>query len=277
MGTATMNEQIGFIGLGSLGAPLAQNLLASGRPLTLWNRTASKAEPLVQQGARLARRPSEAITGGGVVFTILWDDSSLEEIVRSEGFLDALGTGGVHVSMTTVMPETARQLAALHQAHGSSYVEAPIFGIPQQAVARQLMICLGGPGPAKERVRPLLEAMGGQRIFDFGEAIGAATATKLVGNFMIISAFAAMQESFEVLKASGIDPKPTLDILTTTLLATPGNQRYAGYLLSGMNPIGMSNIPFKDTGLFTRFADSAHTPVPLAKQLREILTAAKRA
>src|ERR1700722_10821458 len=118
MDAANANESIGFIGVGALGAPIASNLLASGKALTVWNRTASKMEPLVQNGARRASKLTDAIARGGVVFTILWDDASLDEVVRSEGFLDKLGPGGVHVSMTTVTPETARRLATLHEAHG---------------------------------------------------------------------------------------------------------------------------------------------------------------
>ena len=101
-----MSESIGFIGLGALGAPIAANLLASGKTVTVWNRTASKAESLIEKGAKSAGTPSDAVPRSGVVFTILWDDTSLEEIVRSEGFLEKLGKGGVHVSMTTVTPST---------------------------------------------------------------------------------------------------------------------------------------------------------------------------
>jgi len=269
------NESIGFLGLGNLGAPIAANLLASGKTLAVWNRTASKSEPLAAQGARVAGSPREAIPRGGVVFTILWDDASLEEMVSRDGFLDQLGADGVHVSMTTVTPETARTVAKLHEAHGSAYVEAPIFGIPAAAVARQLIVCVAGPKAAKARVHPLLEAMGGQRIVDFGEEIGAATATKLVGNYMIISAFAAMQEAFDVLTRSGVNPRPTLELLTTTLLATPGNQRYAGYLLNG-KPMPTSGIPAKDVGLFERYAKSSYTPVPMASRLVETFAAAAK-
>ena len=269
MSQAASEESIGFIGLGNLGEPIAANLLASGRPLAVWNRTASKADALVARGARLARTPAAAARRGGVVFSILWDDASLEQLVSAE-LLDALGPGGVHVSMTTVTPETARRVAALHERNGSTYVEAPLFGIPAQAVARKLTVCLAGPAAAKARVRPLLEAMGGASIVDFGEAIGTATATKLVGNFMIIAGFVALQEAFDALKASGIDPKPVLEMVTSTFAATPGNQRYAGYLLSGA-PLPKTGIPLKDVGLFASFAATAHAPAPLASRMREIL------
>lgn len=272
MNATNADESVGFIGLGALGTPIAQNLLASGVRLTVWNRTASKAEPLSAKGARVATEPKGAVPRGGVVFTILWDDASLEEIVSADGFLDALGPGGLHVSMTTVTPAMARKVAALHESRGSLYLEAPIFGIPAQAVARKLTVCLAGAAAAKERARPLLTAMGAERTFDFGEAIGAATATKLAGNYLIVSSFAVMHEVFDALVANGVDPKPTLEMLTTTLLATPGNQRYAGYLLSGA-PMPTSGIPAKDVGLFQRFAAAGDSPSPVASEIGKALAA----
>lgn len=265
-------EPVAFLGLGALGTPIAANLLAAGVPLTVWNRTAAKADALVANGARRATSPASAITRNGVAMSILWDDASLAELVTPE-FLDALGPDGVHVSMTTVTPGAARAAAELHRAHGNTYVEAPIFGIPAQAVARTMIVNLAGPAAAKTRVTPLLEAMGAGRIADLGEAIGAGSATKLVGNFMIISAFAAMREAFDVLRASGVDPKPTLELLTTTLLATPGNQRYAGYLLSGAKT-PPSNIPQKDVGLFMQLAADTGAPSPLAETVRTMLAKA---
>jgi len=155
-----MSETIGFIGLGHLGLPMATNLLNAGYALRVYNRTASKAESLVAQGAQLAPRPVDAVTTGGIVATIVWDDTALESVVMSDGFLEQLGSGGIHLSMSTVSPETAKKLAALHAQHGSVYIEAPIFGRPEAAAAHQLWIPFAGPQSAKERVRPLLSAMG---------------------------------------------------------------------------------------------------------------------
>lgn len=263
-----MLEAIGFLGLGALGLPIAENLLASGASLTVWNRTLEKADGIVAKGARRADTAAGAVTKGGVVFTILWDDASLEETV-TDAFLDALG-GGVHVSMTTVTPETSRMIAQRHAERGSAFVEAPIFGVPPQAVARTLVVCLAGATAAKERVKPLLEAMGAAKVFDLGEEIGAGTATKLAGNYLIISGFGLLQEAFDVLKASGIDPKPTLDMLTATVFATPSAQRFVGHLTSG-NPLPMSGIPAKDIALFQRFAAAGQTPTPIAKQIEASL------
>ncbi|HEV2655900.1 MAG TPA: NAD(P)-binding domain-containing protein, partial [Ktedonobacteraceae bacterium] len=121
-----MSETIGFIGLGNLGLPIATNLLNAGYALSVYNRTASKTEALVAQGAQLASRPVDAVTSGGIVASIVWDGAALESVVASDGFLERLGPGGIHIAMSTMLPEMAKKLAALHAQHGCAYVEAPI-------------------------------------------------------------------------------------------------------------------------------------------------------
>src|SRR5579871_2520062 len=174
-----MSETIGFIGLGRLGLPIATNLLNAGYTLHVYNRTASKAESLVARGANLASSPADTAISGGIVASIVWDDAALESIVMSDGFLSHLRPGGVHISMSTVLPETSKRLAAIHTQHDCAFVEAPVFGRPEAGVAKQLWIPVAGPQQAKERIRPILQAMGGQGIFDFGEEVGAATLVKL--------------------------------------------------------------------------------------------------
>ncbi|MGY4691769.1 NAD(P)-binding domain-containing protein [Salibacterium sp. K-3] len=101
-------------------------------------------------------------------------------------FLEQLGPDGIHISMGTVLPETAKKIAAMHAQHGSAYVEAPIFGRPEAVADKRLWIPYTGSRQAKERVQPILKAMGGQGLFDFREEVGAATIVKLVGNFLIV-------------------------------------------------------------------------------------------
>src|ERR1700682_88129 len=96
-GLRTMSETIGFIGLGQLGLPMATNLLDAGYSLQVYNRTASKADALVAQGAYLASRPADAVTSGGIVASIVWDDAARESVVTSDSFLEHLGPGGVHL------------------------------------------------------------------------------------------------------------------------------------------------------------------------------------
>jgi len=123
-------ETIGFIGLGNLGLPIVTNLLDSGYPLRVYNRTASKGDALLARGAERATRPSDALATGGIVMTLLWDDASVESIVTSEDFLPRLGKDGVHVSMSTLSPAGSKALAALHTRYGSHFVEVAATRLP---------------------------------------------------------------------------------------------------------------------------------------------------
>jgi len=247
-----MNEPIGFIGLGALGLPIAHNLLKAGYQLKVYNRTASKAESLKALGAEIASCPADTLTPGGVVVTVVSNDEALENVVMSEGFLQRLGAGGIHLSMSTVSPAIARKLAAMHARHGCFYVEAPVFGRPEAAAAQLLWICTAGPSEAKARVHPLLEAMG-QGIFDFGEGIGAALIVKLCGNFLGSAATRAMTEALAMVKKSGGDPTKVIDMLTQTLFSAPIYQSYGKVIAldpEHFSQGALSWIPLKDLGLF---------------------------
>src|SRR4051812_9054923 len=177
-----MQETLGFIGLGGMGLALATNLLRAGFGLRVYNRSPAKARPLLEQGARLARSPAEAVEPGGVVVTMVSDDRAVEEVTQgTNGLLGRLGDG-VHLSMSTIAPRTARRLAALHRERGAGYVASPVFGKPEVAAHAKLWVVTAGDAAARERVRPLQKVMS-QRVFDFGEEPGAANAIKLAGNF----------------------------------------------------------------------------------------------
>jgi 3-hydroxyisobutyrate dehydrogenase-like beta-hydroxyacid dehydrogenase len=250
---------------------MATNLLTAGYPLRVYNRTASKAESLVAQGAHLASRPVDAVTSGGIVATIVWDDAALESVVMSDGFLEHLGPGGIHLSMSTVLPETSKKLAAIHAQHDCAYVDAPIFGRPEAAVARNLWIPFAGPQQAKERVRPLLQAMGGQGIFDFGEEVGAANIVKLVGNFLITSAGYSLREALSMAEQNGVDPKAVVDMLTQTLFPAPIYQSYSKRMAENNAPFSQNAIPLKDVGLFKKTAQQVESSTPIASLLNDLL------
>src|SRR5207237_6061181 len=114
-----MKETVGFIGLGGMGLAMATNLLKAGFGLRVYNRTAEKARPLLEQGATLARSPADAATPGGVVVTMVSDDRALEDVtLGANGLLGRLGDG-IHLSMSTIAPRTARRLADIHRERGA--------------------------------------------------------------------------------------------------------------------------------------------------------------
>ena len=115
-----MAQKIGFVGLGSMGLPMATNLIAAGYHLTVYNRTASKAEPLVAKGAHRAARAGDVAQPGGIVISMLADDAAVRALVMGpDAIAERLAPDGIHVSMSTVAPATTRELAAYHASHGS--------------------------------------------------------------------------------------------------------------------------------------------------------------
>jgi 3-hydroxyisobutyrate dehydrogenase-like beta-hydroxyacid dehydrogenase len=266
-----VNEPIGFIGLGHMGQPMALNLLKAGYALKVYNRTASKTEPLVAQGAEAVSQPGAAATPGGIVVSMVRDDAALEEIVTSAGFFEQLGQGGIHLSMSTVSPDTSRRLAEAHAQHGSHYVDAPVFGVPQVAANQKLWICLAGPSAAKQRVRPLLEAMG-QGIFDFGEVVGSANLVKLGGNYISFAAAQTLREVLSLAKKNGVDPVSVVEMFTQTLYPISIFQNFGRQLALNPDQPSGSWIALKDVGLFKETAAQAESQAPLAHLLYDLLT-----
>lgn len=221
-----MAQTVGFIGLGHMGEPIAKNLFDAGFPLRVFNRTPERAAPLVDAGATLASAPADAAEPGGVVVTMVADDAALEAVTFGDGgFAEVLGTGGLHVSLSTVAPETVRSLAARHAELGSQFVAAPVFGRPEAAAARKLWICASGAPDAMARTRPYLDAIG-QGIFEFGDDPGAAAAVKLAGNFLILAAMESMAEAFLLVEREGVDRAAAMRMLTDTLFAAPVYKNY---------------------------------------------------
>src|SRR6202140_548472 len=139
-----MKETVGFIGLGGMGLAMATNLLKAGFGLRVYNRTAEKARPLLEPGERLEGTPAAAAEPGGVVVTMVADDRAVEEVtLGANGLLGRLGDG-VHLSMSTIAPRTARRLADLHRERGGHYVGSPVFGKPEVAVHAKLWIATSG-------------------------------------------------------------------------------------------------------------------------------------
>jgi len=267
---------IGFVGLGLMGAPMAANLLKAGFPVNVYNRTADKATALIAAGANWAPSPAAAATAGGTVVTVVADDRVLEQVCTGpDGFGERLGAGGVHVSMSTISPETARRLAQWHADRGSHYVAAPVFGRPPAAAAAKLWIVQSGAAAAKARVRPVLEAMG-QGVFDFGDDPGAANVVKLAGNFLIVSVLEGLAEAQTLAEKNGVDRKALSDFLTQTIFACGVYQNYAPVIAQGRaDQVGfLLRLGLKDVKLVQALAEQSCTPMPFASVVHDRLVSA---
>jgi 3-hydroxyisobutyrate dehydrogenase-like beta-hydroxyacid dehydrogenase len=268
-----MTQPVGFIGLGAMGAPMARNLVTAGFDVRVFNRTAAKAQALAGAGARVVSRAAEAAESGGIVATMLTNDAALEEVVvGDQGIAASLGKGGVHISMSTISPETSRRLAAVHASHGGHYLAAPVFGRPEAAAARKLWICQSGPGGAKQVAKPVLEALG-QAVYDFGEDPGAANVVKLCGNFLILSAIEAMAEAFALAEKNGVDRTALAALVGQTMFACPAYQTYGRIVAQRQyEPAGFGlALGLKDIKLVRDTAEAARVPMALSNLLHERL------
>lgn len=271
-----MDKSLGFIGLGSMGLPIASNLIEAGYTVQVYNRTPEKARSLIDKGAKLANTPSDVVESGGIVITMLANDQALEAIVLGEnGILEKLGSGGIHLSMSTVSPATAQNLAEHHERQGAHYLAAPVFGRPDAAAARKLWICLSGNQVAKEQVLPVLNVLG-QGVFDFGEQVGAANVVKLTGNFLIVSAIEAMAEAFTLAQKNGIERTKVAELFGQTLFACPIYQNYGRLIAQEQyQPAGFKlSLGLKDVTLALQTARDSQMPMPLASLLHDRLMAA---
>jgi 3-hydroxyisobutyrate dehydrogenase-like beta-hydroxyacid dehydrogenase len=268
-------ETIAVLGLGGMGAGAARRLLEKGHRITVWNRTMDRSAPLVERGAETARSPGEAAAGAGIVITFLADDKALEEVVLGpDGVAALLGPDAIHLSMSTIAPETARRLAEAHRRHGAAYVAAPVFGRPDAAAAGQLWIVTSGAAEANAKARPILDALG-QGVHDFGEDPVAAHVVKLAGNFLIAAATEAMAEAYTLGEKCGLDRVQLAEFFGASLFPSRIYQHYGRLVAEHRyEPPGFKlTLGLKDMRLVLGAADAHAMPMPLASLLHDRLLA----
>ena len=267
-------QHVGFVGLGAMGHPMAENLLKAGFEVTVWNRSPEKLQPLLDQGANKAERPSDAARPEGIVLSMLADDAAVEEVALGDGgLLEALAPGGLHVSMSTIHPDTSRKLADAHGEREVGYLAAPVFGRPDMAEAGKLFVTWSGWQSYKERARPVCAAFA-QGFYDYGsDDVAAANVVKLAGNFMLASAMEAMGEAYAFCERHGIDREQVNAQMTETLFACPAYKNYGGQIARHRyEPAGFkADLGLKDVGLALDAAGQAQVAMPLASLLRDRL------
>jgi 3-hydroxyisobutyrate dehydrogenase-like beta-hydroxyacid dehydrogenase len=263
-----MTETLGFIGLGNMGEPIALNLRAAGYSLRVYNRTAEKAAPLKAKGATVVTNPAIVAQPGGIVLSMLADDSALESVCLQEGsFIETLGNGGLHVSLSTIAPGTARRLSAHHAKFHVDYLACPVFGRPEAAAAKKLWTCMSGPATARKRALPLAAAIG-QGNFEFGEDPGAANVVKLCGNFLIASTIEALAELLTLGQKNGVSMQSVAEMIGAF---SPMHYSYAKIIADqSFEPVGFRlALGLKDINLVLQTAAESATPLPLASLLHD--------
>jgi 3-hydroxyisobutyrate dehydrogenase-like beta-hydroxyacid dehydrogenase len=188
----------------------------------------------------------------------------VEVALGEHGVLSGLPRDGVHVDMSTVFPDTAKEITRRYEEQGAHYIAAPVFGRPDAAAAAKLWICPAGPSAIIERCRPLFNAMG-QGVIVVGAEPYLANVLKLVGNFFVISAIETLSEAFTLAEKAGLEVDRVLDVVKA-LLPVPLFQGYGTRMARGeFTPPGFSlQLGLKDVGLMRKLADQVSAPLPLA-------------
>ena len=207
--------RVAFLGLGAMGFPMSRNMLKAGLPLTVWNRTAAKAEALAGEGAKIAATPRDAAKEADVVLLCLPTQVEVREIMtREDGVLAGTAKGKTIVDTSTIDPSASQELIALAESHGVEMIEAPLSGGTVGAEAGTLTMMVGGEQSTLERVRPVLETMA-KNIFYVGGP-GAGQTLKLCNQLIAGSQTVALAEAYAILHATGIDPKLATDVFSVS-------------------------------------------------------------
>jgi 3-hydroxyisobutyrate dehydrogenase-like beta-hydroxyacid dehydrogenase len=258
---------IGFVGLGHMGSAMAANLAAAGHRVIAYIRRPDRMSELAVLGLE-PTTDMTALLSCTVVMSMLPDDDAVRDVVfgRSDlgvdGLAAGLSPGAIHVSMSTISTATASDLARAHAHHGQGYVAAPVFGNPDAAKARELFIVAAGASADVERCRPLIDALG-QRTFILGADPAHANLVKLLGNMMTATTLEMLGESVALLLKRGLDPKPFVDILTSTMFGGRAHRIYGEKIITQNYAPGFGMpLALKDVRLALAEAECAAVPMP---------------
>src|SRR6202163_4790250 len=267
---------IGFVGLGHMGTAMAANLVAAGRRVIAYVRRPDQIGKL----EALRIRPTTDIgdlLDCEVVISMLPDDDAVREIVFGrgdtgfDGLAAGLMPGAIHLSMSTISTTAAALLASEHARNGQGYVAAPVFGNPDAARARQLFIVAAGVPADVERCQPLLDSLG-QRTFVIGADPADANLVKLLGNMMSATALEMLGEVVAVVRKRGLDPRPFIDIMTSTMCGGRAHKIYGDKIARQIYAPGfVLPLVLKDVRLALAEAEHAGVPMQSVSVVRDRL------
>jgi 3-hydroxyisobutyrate dehydrogenase-like beta-hydroxyacid dehydrogenase len=269
-------RDIGFVGLGHMGTAMASNLATAGHRITAYIRRPGQMDKL----AALGLKPTTDIASlfdCEIVITMLPDDNAVRDVVLGrkdlgiEGLASGLKRGAIHLSMSTISSSAASDLAREHTRHGQGYIAAPVFGNPDAAKARQLFIVAAGVPTDVERCQPVFDSLG-QKTFVIGADPGHTNLIKLLGNMMTATTLEMLGEVVAVALKRGLDPKPFIDIMTSTMFGGRAHKIYGEKIVNRSYAPGfVMPLVLKDVRLALAEAESAGAPMPSVNVVRDRL------
>lgn len=255
-------EKVGFIGLGIMGQGMAHNLLKAGFPLTVWNRTASKAESLLAAGAEAGQHPADVAARSDIILVCVSDTPDVEAVIQGEnGVLAGVKAGSLVIDCSTISPLATRKLAEKLAAAGAAMLDAPVSGGSEGAARGTLSIMVGGEAKDVERAMPVFEAIG-KKITHVGPA-GAGQTVKLVNQILVVGNCLAMCEALLFAQGGGVDTAKALEAVAagaagSWMLSNRGPQ----ILQRDWRPGFTIDLQQKDVRLILNAADELGVPLP---------------
>ena len=271
-----MQKRIGFAGLGLMGSRMAGNLLAKGFPLTVWNRTAERCQPLAQAGARVARTPRELAEHTDVVVACVADPAAVDGLVFADhGLIGAVRPGFRYLECSTVSPDTTRRVAAALRDREADILEAPMTGSKNGAAQGTLLFMTAGARAVHEELMPVMMAMGSKAIH-CGEEVGQASVVKLIGNTMISFMLEGLCEGVVVGRKAGVPIETILEVFMASGFASPYFTFKGGAMAKRDFDQHFSiDLLVKDQTLMLAEAAQRLVPMPGLAAIREVCQSAR--
>jgi len=254
--------KVGLIGLGLMGKPIGMNLLKAGFPLTVWNRTASRADELVAAGAKLARSPRELAANSEIVLSIVSDPPALEEVLWGQnGAMQGFRRGSIYVDSSTVSPTLARKIASACEERGVRFLDAPVTGGDWGAKKGELVFMVGGDAGTLTEIEPVLRVLG-KKWFHLGPN-GAGQTIKLAMNLILALEVDALAEALALVTAAGLQGEKLVEVMQSSMARSGVLDIKSQNLLKGdYTPSFPLRLMHKDMRLALELAQQTHVELP---------------
>ena len=268
---------LGFIGLGAMGALIVPRLMAAGHRVTGWNRTRAKAEPLLAAGMRWADTPRGVAETSEIVFSIVTDSAAVKAVALGpHGIVAGLRKDGIYIDMSTIEPDTSRAVAAEFASAGLIMLDGPLSGSPVTVKAGQASIMIGGDPAAFERAKPVLLAIG-PKVTRIG-ANGLACQMKIAVNLLLMVEVICFGEAVALAEKGGVSRDIAVDAILKSVAASPVLGYRGPFILDGKMPaVPLADVTLqqKDMLLALNLGRQLGSPVPLAAAANEMMNACR--
>lgn len=268
-----MQSKIGFIGLGIMGKPMAKNLIKAGFPLVVHNRSRSKVDELVKEGAAAANTPREVASSADIIITMLPNSPDVELVaLGANGILEGAKAGQLFIDMSTINPIVSQKIAKQFSAKGVAMVDAPVSGGEKGAIDATLSIMAGGEAKDFERALPVFNALG-KTVTHMG-SIGSGGFTKLANQIIVAINLTAIGEALVFGAKAGVDPQKMIRALSGGLAGSKCLDQKSEKILSGDFAPGFKiDLHSKDLNLIQDAARSVGVPIPTAAFVEQLFAA----